>query len=183
MKYCSHCGKELLDEAVFCPGCGSKTEGENPQNPFVSPANAINKKSNNKKLLLIIPAAVLVVVAVLAFMIFRPRDLKMSDFKDNGYIGALFSYGIPTDTSDDGILFYDDCIKFYGIPVDTLMYYVADDKCVMWFFDDDNAYEAYKAISNHCDLDHMGLISSDYSYRDLRITVDDDCTYVSIKFR
>ncbi len=22
MKYCSHCGKELLDEAVICPGCG-----------------------------------------------------------------------------------------------------------------------------------------------------------------
>ena len=22
MKFCSKCGKELLDEAVFCPGCG-----------------------------------------------------------------------------------------------------------------------------------------------------------------
>ena len=22
MKYCTHCGKELLDEAVICPGCG-----------------------------------------------------------------------------------------------------------------------------------------------------------------
>ena len=22
MKFCSHCGKELLDEAVMCPGCG-----------------------------------------------------------------------------------------------------------------------------------------------------------------
>ena len=22
MKYCSKCGKELLDEAVICPGCG-----------------------------------------------------------------------------------------------------------------------------------------------------------------
>ena len=25
MKYCTHCGKELLDEAVFCPGCGCTT--------------------------------------------------------------------------------------------------------------------------------------------------------------
>lgn len=24
MKYCSHCGKELLDEAVVCPSCGCK---------------------------------------------------------------------------------------------------------------------------------------------------------------
>lgn len=22
MKFCQHCGKELLDEAVICPGCG-----------------------------------------------------------------------------------------------------------------------------------------------------------------
>ena len=22
MKYCQHCGKELLDQAVVCPGCG-----------------------------------------------------------------------------------------------------------------------------------------------------------------
>ena len=22
MKFCTHCGKELLDEAIFCPGCG-----------------------------------------------------------------------------------------------------------------------------------------------------------------
>ena len=26
MKYCSHCGKELLDEAVVCPSCGCKVE-------------------------------------------------------------------------------------------------------------------------------------------------------------
>lgn len=25
MKYCTHCGKELLDEAAICPGCGCAT--------------------------------------------------------------------------------------------------------------------------------------------------------------
>ena len=25
MKYCAHCGKELLDEAEICMGCGCKT--------------------------------------------------------------------------------------------------------------------------------------------------------------
>lgn len=25
MKYCSHCGKELFDEAIMCPGCGCPT--------------------------------------------------------------------------------------------------------------------------------------------------------------
>ncbi len=30
MKYCNHCGKELIDEAAFCPNCGCKVY--NPSN-------------------------------------------------------------------------------------------------------------------------------------------------------
>ena len=26
MKYCSHCGKEIMQEAVVCPNCGCATE-------------------------------------------------------------------------------------------------------------------------------------------------------------
>ncbi len=29
MKYCTHCGKELLDEAVICMGCGCAVSGQN----------------------------------------------------------------------------------------------------------------------------------------------------------
>ena len=29
MKYCSTCGKELMDEAVVCPGCGCSQKGGN----------------------------------------------------------------------------------------------------------------------------------------------------------
>ena len=28
MKYCSHCGNELLDEAVVCPRCGCRVESQ-----------------------------------------------------------------------------------------------------------------------------------------------------------
>ena len=31
MKYCTHCGKELLDEAVICVGCGCAVKGQNTQ--------------------------------------------------------------------------------------------------------------------------------------------------------
>lgn len=31
MKYCTHCGKELLDEAVICVGCGCAVGGQNNQ--------------------------------------------------------------------------------------------------------------------------------------------------------
>lgn len=30
--YCMHCGKELLDEAVFCPSCGCAVGGQNVPN-------------------------------------------------------------------------------------------------------------------------------------------------------
>lgn len=32
MKYCSKCGKEVMDEAVVCPNCGCKIEGQNNGN-------------------------------------------------------------------------------------------------------------------------------------------------------
>lgn len=28
MKFCQHCGKEVLDEAVVCPGCGCSLQTE-----------------------------------------------------------------------------------------------------------------------------------------------------------
>lgn len=31
MKFCSHCGKELLDEAVICTGCGCAVGGQQAQ--------------------------------------------------------------------------------------------------------------------------------------------------------
>lgn len=35
MKYCSHCGKELMDEAVICPNCGYAVDGSS--NVMISP--------------------------------------------------------------------------------------------------------------------------------------------------
>ena len=29
--YCKHCGKEIADDAKFCPGCGKQTENQPPQ--------------------------------------------------------------------------------------------------------------------------------------------------------
>ncbi|MBR5569766.1 MAG: zinc ribbon domain-containing protein [Oscillospiraceae bacterium] len=31
MKYCQYCGKELLNEAIFCPGCGCAVQTTYPQ--------------------------------------------------------------------------------------------------------------------------------------------------------
>ena len=29
MKFCQHCGKEIMDEAVICPGCGCSVQATN----------------------------------------------------------------------------------------------------------------------------------------------------------
>ena len=29
MKFCQHCGKEIMDEAVVCPGCGCSVQNAN----------------------------------------------------------------------------------------------------------------------------------------------------------
>ena len=29
MKFCQHCGKEIMDEAVICPGCGCSVQVAN----------------------------------------------------------------------------------------------------------------------------------------------------------
>ena len=48
MKYCTHCGKELLDEAVICVGCGCAVDGHNAQtanNPSVDGIALLNTLS------------------------------------------------------------------------------------------------------------------------------------------
>lgn len=32
MKYCQKCGREIMDEAVICPGCGCPTNGNGVHN-------------------------------------------------------------------------------------------------------------------------------------------------------
>lgn len=41
MKYCSHCGKEVLDEAVFCPHCGCSVQG--------TPDDTLNKQQQQQQ--------------------------------------------------------------------------------------------------------------------------------------
>ena len=44
MKFCSKCGKELLDEAVICPNCGCEVKGVN-MNATASVAVESKKKT------------------------------------------------------------------------------------------------------------------------------------------
>ena len=52
MKYCTHCGKELLDEAVICVGCGCAVagrQGQSAYNTAVDSATLLNTLSQRVK--------------------------------------------------------------------------------------------------------------------------------------
>lgn len=40
MKYCSHCGSEVVDDAVVCPKCGCAIEGANNPAPKTNSGSA-----------------------------------------------------------------------------------------------------------------------------------------------
>lgn len=62
--YCTHCGKEISDNAHFCPYCGSKTNPKSNQNTTApidnhKPKTTI-KPSPNKRIVHYIPFAIIV---------------------------------------------------------------------------------------------------------------------------
>ena len=43
MKFCSHCGKEIMDEAVVCPGCGCGVQERTVENPYSEEKAEVSK--------------------------------------------------------------------------------------------------------------------------------------------
>ena len=185
MKFCEKCGKELLDEAAICPGCG-RTIGSadvstaQPKHIF-SWWNGLTKRKKRIICRVFIPVmSVALVLGMLAILILPHPNLKMKDFKDDGYIGALFHYGIPSRMEEDCWI-YDDCIQFYGIPVFSFGYYPDEEKYVL-FFKEEYSDDVYDEIRSHCDFEKNLLdIFHHFSYDSLKITCNAyDGSYVSI---
>ncbi len=98
MKTCKQCGKELLDAAVICPGCGCSVEEQPADNVAIAPQSGTatpvaQKPSKNKKLIVIILAALAVVLIVVA-AIFIPKLLRQqkADELEESLIGKTFKY-------------------------------------------------------------------------------------------
>ena len=50
MKYCRNCGKELLDEAVVCVGCGCSVDGQSINNKSTDGPTLLNTLSQRLKI-------------------------------------------------------------------------------------------------------------------------------------
>lgn len=76
MKFCKNCGKEIADDSLFCPGCGTKTDLEerNTKGSFFQKREP--KKKHALKKLLIILASVLCAGIFLTCGVFYLNETK-----------------------------------------------------------------------------------------------------------
>lgn len=58
MKFCSKCGKEIMDEAVICPNCGCEVDGKKL-------ANTVKSENDNVSIGLCILAALIPIFGVI----------------------------------------------------------------------------------------------------------------------
>lgn len=140
------------------------------------------KKLSMKQVSLLIAGVLFLVIGILAAVLLRHPNFKMSDFGEINKISAVIKFGMPSRVSDEGDLIYDDCIEFYGVTVRTFMVNCDDDEFTIFEYDDDKKTEISSAIMSHCDYESVGYSYMYYNYKDLKITTDND-GYVKIKVR
>ena len=126
MKFCEKCGKEIMDEAVLCPGCGCAIqvdEGTNSSKELNEVENQ-KRKMKNKKIVIIVSTVICVVVALVFASIPIINSFKSNKIKEE-LSGEKFEYNGDTSYSlvRDSYTFDDegnceDYSYYYGIGMD-----------------------------------------------------------------
>lgn len=188
MSYCEKCGKELLDEASVCVGCGCElVKNSNIPQKEATDKLHIKHKIKKTRVILIVVLSVVLLAGIASAVLFLPRNLKLDDFKQTNVVTAILRYGLPSsiETEDgDTYLRYNDKVDFYGITSDRFCVYPDENEVQFFFLSEDDASNVYKKIANKCDREKS---SSDsfyhvFSYDNLTITTwDYDGTSVRIE--
>ncbi len=123
MKYCAHCGKELLDDAVICMGCGCPAENP-PIEPQTEPEERNPKKGHRRiNFKIVIPIAVVILALVFGILYFRfwrqpDTEITLDDLLEPcNEIQALIKYGAP-DVGDPEDYAYFDRVTLEGVEID-----------------------------------------------------------------
>lgn len=168
---CPECGKEISDTASKCPHCG-----------YVLKSIIKNISGNKKKLMATTVVIIIVACIVLAFSILLRPNIKMNDFDvKNGKVATIFFLGIPTEIEDDEWE-YEDCgIKFYNIPVKEISYDLSEGKYSL-LFDGEYKENLENIVEKYCDSARNVYLFSEYTYKELEISVDygDDFSFMYI---
>ena len=100
MKFCEKCGKELLDEAVICVGCGCpvQVEAGNNSSKELDEAEIQKRKVKNKKIIIIACAVICVAVALVFTSIPIINSVKRNKILEE-LSGEKFQYNGDTSYS------------------------------------------------------------------------------------
>ena len=174
MAFCEKCGKKIEDGATLCPKC---QDGQAP----VTPAVPVKKK--RRTALWIILGSVVLLIGIFAFLLFRPRNIKLNDIREVSTAGAVIHYGWPedfkTDEYGDTYLNYGQKLEFYDITPQAFGVYPEEDKVVFFFSESDRA-EVQRILSSRCSRKDSYIFNK-YRYENLIITTDSNYWYVSIE--
>lgn len=93
MKYCSKCGKELMDEALICPGCGCPTslyyqqQQQQNQQSYEQPAqNTVQATTNIYCILSLIFAFIMPILGII-FGAIGVKQVKENDKEKGEQLG------------------------------------------------------------------------------------------------
>lgn len=122
--FCSKCGKQIDDEAMFCPSCGcaAKNMVGGDQSAFSQKSSdiavqktgvsAVNNRKSKKIILIIgIVLAVLLILAAVIFLLQKPKSTDSYSLA-NSYANVVHSEAV----------FYCAICKAYGLPVKAGVY-------------------------------------------------------------
>ena len=94
--FCKNCGKELSDDAMFCTGCGAKTNVNVNKNDDISNKESTAAK-NKKKLFVIIP----IIISVMIIGSIIIKVLLLDDYFTISGIKNGYPYAYPNKTWGD----------------------------------------------------------------------------------
>lgn len=89
MKYCAKCGKELVDEAIICTGCGCSVQYDNKFVEKVEKNNVIDNNGDNMKMVHIFVFVSNILFALSLCMILNTLASLDIGYYYNSYSGFL----------------------------------------------------------------------------------------------
>lgn len=91
MKYCSKCGKEIVDEAVICPGCGC-AQGNNVQNNIANSNVQGNDVSQSKVNAWSILGFFIPVAGLILYLIWKDTEPEKAKAAGKGALAGVITY-------------------------------------------------------------------------------------------
>lgn len=184
--FCSNCGSEMPNDALFCEKCGTKVEEENVQTNTASPNAAVQSLPQGKPIdpKMIVIAVAVVVVLLIGGMIIKNRKVRV---ELDDYITVEFSGYDSKGTarvnfdSDAFSRDYKSKIEYYGADLEELKDYVSAAEmlrysCVAGKLSEDSKLKNGDVVTFTWDCDDE-LAASEFKaklvYDDLEFTVSD----------